>query len=86
VIATSSSGRQTGGNRSERENRAVRRVVKQLPVEMFQQCSSASSCMRMLIIMEKRYTVCQHSTPFVLNGPTQLFSVSQYSSNVSVVP
>jgi hypothetical protein len=28
------------------EIRAVRRVVKQFPVEMLQQCSSASNCMR----------------------------------------
>jgi hypothetical protein len=32
--------------------RAVRRVVKQLPVEMLQGCSSASSCMRKRIVME----------------------------------
>jgi hypothetical protein len=49
----------------------VRRVVKKLPVEMLQQFSSASSCIRKCIVMEHYdYTVCQHSTPFVLNGPT----------------
>jgi uncharacterized Fe-S cluster protein YjdI len=57
---------------------AVRRVVQQLPVEVLQQCSSASSCMQMHIIIERLNTVCQHSMDFVLNGPTQLFSVSQY--------
>jgi hypothetical protein len=58
---------------------AVRRVVKQLPAEMPQQCSSASSCIRTHIIMEEHYeyTGCQHSTPFVLHGPTQYFSVSE---------
>jgi hypothetical protein len=55
------------------EMRAVRRVVKQLPVEMLQQCLSASSCMRMCSVMEELYTVCQHSTPFILNGPVQFF-------------
>jgi hypothetical protein len=60
------------------EIRAVRRVVKQLPVEMLQHCSSVSSCMRMRIFMEEHYTVCQHSMPVVLNEPTQFsFSVSQ---------
>jgi hypothetical protein len=41
-------------------------VVKQLPVEMFQQWSSANSCthMRTCTIMEKHYTVCQHSNLF----------------------
>jgi hypothetical protein len=34
-------GKQVVGSRSE--IRAVRRVVKQLPVDMLQQCSSASS-------------------------------------------
>jgi hypothetical protein len=31
---------------------------------MLYQCSSASSCMRMRIVMEKHYTVCQHSIFF----------------------
>jgi hypothetical protein len=48
--------------------RAVRRLVKQLPVEMLQQCSSANSCMRMRFVMEEHYTGYQHSMPFVLNG------------------
>jgi hypothetical protein len=57
------------------EIRAVRRVVRQLPVEMLQQCSSANSCMQTHIVMEEyyKYTACQHSMPFVLNGPTQVF-------------
>jgi hypothetical protein len=50
------------------EIRAVRMVVKQLPVEMFQQCSSVSSCMRTHIVMEKHYTGYRHFTPYVLNG------------------
>jgi hypothetical protein len=55
------------------EIRAVTRVVKQLPVEMPQQWTSASSRMRTLIVMEEHYTGYQHSTPFVPNGPTQFF-------------
>jgi hypothetical protein len=68
------------------EIRAVRRVVKQLPVGRLQQCSGASSCMRTRIVMEAHYIGCQHSTPFVLYGPTQYFSVSQYASDVIVAP
>jgi hypothetical protein len=45
------------------------RAVRQLPVEMLQQCSSASSCIQTRIAMEEHYIGCQHSTPFVLNGP-----------------
>jgi hypothetical protein len=52
--------------------RAVRRVVKQLPVEMLQQCWSASSCMWICVVM-KHYTRYQCSMPFVLNGPMQFF-------------
>jgi hypothetical protein len=36
--------------------------------------------------MEEHYTGCQQSTPFVLHGPTQFVSVSQYTSDVTVVP
>jgi hypothetical protein len=50
------------------EIRALRRMVKQLPVEMLQQCSSACSCMRTHIVMDEHYTGCQHSMLFVLNG------------------
>jgi hypothetical protein len=39
------------------EIRALRRLVKQLPVEMLQQCSSVSSCMQMRIVMEEHYTM-----------------------------
>jgi hypothetical protein len=56
---------------AQSEIRAGRRVVRQLPVEMLQQCSSASSCMRTCIVMEKHCAGCQHSMPFVLNGPMQ---------------
>jgi hypothetical protein len=54
------------------EIRDVRRVVKQLPVEMLQKCSSASSSMRKRIDVEEHYeyTGCQHSTTFFLNGVT----------------
>jgi hypothetical protein len=49
-------------------------VVKQLPVEIPQQCSSVSSCIsthtQTWIIMKKQYTGCQHSTPLVMNGLT----------------
>jgi hypothetical protein len=30
------------------------------------------------IVMEEHYTGCQHSVPFVANGPTHFFSVLQY--------
>jgi hypothetical protein len=53
--------------------RAERLVVKQLPVEMLQQYPSAKSCMQMRIIMQKHYTLCQHSMPFFLNGLMQCF-------------
>jgi hypothetical protein len=51
------------------EIRAVRKVDKQLPVEMLQQCSSASSCMQMRIVMEVHYTGYQHSMPFCSECP-----------------
>jgi hypothetical protein len=53
------------------EIRALRTVVKQLPVEMLQQCSSASSCLWTLIVTQVHYTGSYYSTPFVLYGPTQ---------------
>jgi hypothetical protein len=36
--------------------------------------------------MEEHYTGSQHSTPFVLNGPTHFSSVSQCTSDVIVIP
>jgi hypothetical protein len=45
----------------------VRRVVKQLSVEMLQQLSSTSTCNRARIVMEEHYNVCQHSTPIFRN-------------------
>jgi hypothetical protein len=44
--------------------------------------------MRTRIVMKEHYTGCQHSTFFVLNGPMLLvfFGVSQYTSDVIVVP
>jgi hypothetical protein len=73
---------------ARREIGALSRVVQQLPVKMLQQCSSASSCMRMRMVMEEHYvyTACQHITPFFLNDRTQFFIVSQYSYLVIVVP
>jgi hypothetical protein len=51
--------------------RTVRRVVKQFPVEVLHQCSSASSCMRTRIFMEEHYeyTGYHHSTPFFSEWP-----------------
>jgi hypothetical protein len=62
---------------AQSEIMAVRRVVKQLPAEMLQQCSSASSCMRM-----QPYV----SIPRLLfwMGLRSFFSVSQYTSDVIV--
>jgi hypothetical protein len=50
----------------------ARRVVKQLPAQMLQQCPCASSCMWMRSAMEEHYTmsICQHSTPLVLSDTT----------------
>jgi hypothetical protein len=62
-------GKQVVVTRSE--IRAVRGVVKWLPVEMLQQCSSVSSCMWTCIVMEEHHTGCQHSMPFGLNGTMQ---------------
>jgi hypothetical protein len=53
--------------------RAVRRVIKQLLVEMLQQWSNVSSCMQTSIIMEERYTGFQHFTLLVVNGNMQIF-------------
>jgi hypothetical protein len=71
---------------AQSEIRAVRRLVKQLPVGILQHSSNVSSCMRTRIVMNEHYTACQHSTLFVLNGPTQFFSVSQCTYDVTVVP
>jgi hypothetical protein len=35
--------------------------------------------------VEEHYTGCQHSTPFVPNGSSNYFNVSQYTSEVIVV-
>jgi hypothetical protein len=45
-----------------------------------------SSCVLTRVVMEKHYTGCQYSTPFVLNGHTQYFGVWEYISDVTVVP
>jgi hypothetical protein len=47
---------------------------------------SVRICMWMCIVMEEHYTGCQHSTPFVLNGPTQFFfHDSQCTSDIIVI-
>jgi hypothetical protein len=58
---------------ARREIRALRRVVKQFPVEMLQECSSLNGCMGTRNVMEEHYSRCQHSVPFVLNGPVKCF-------------
>jgi hypothetical protein len=69
------------------EIRDVRRVVKQLQVQMLQQCSSASSCMRTRIFMEEHYTGCQHSKPsFRMALRSFLVFRMQYTCDVIVVP
>jgi hypothetical protein len=55
--------------------RPVRRVVKQLPAEMLQQCSSGSSLMWICMVTEEHYTTYHHSMSFVLKGPMQCFLV-----------
>jgi hypothetical protein len=57
---------------------ALRKVLKQLPVEMIQQCPSASTCMQTSIVMEEHYTGCQHSTLFFLNSLTQFFFLQTF--------
>jgi hypothetical protein len=66
--------------------KAVRRVVKQLPVEMIKQCLSVSSCMQMCTVMDEHYTACQHSMPFVLNGPMQFFECFSIHCDIILVP
>jgi hypothetical protein len=51
ILTSSSSTYQAVVTRSE--IRAVRKVVKQLPVEMRQQCTSSSGCMRMCMMKEE---------------------------------
>jgi hypothetical protein len=46
---------------ARREIRTVRTVVRQLPVEMLQQCSIASSCMRARIVMEEHCVSAFHA-------------------------
>jgi tRNA(Arg) A34 adenosine deaminase TadA len=66
---------------------ALRRVLKQLQVEVFQQCISASSYVQMcIILMEEYFIECQRSTPFVLNGPMHFYCVLEYTWEVTVVP
>jgi hypothetical protein len=42
--------------------------------------------MRTRVVMKEHNTERQHSTPFVLNGPTQFFNVSQCTSDVTAFP
>jgi hypothetical protein len=65
---------------------ALRKVVKQLPVEMLQQCWIANSCMRKRIVMGEHYTGYQHSTPSFLNGQRSYFSVSTIVSPAALIP
>jgi hypothetical protein len=58
-------------------------VVRQDPVEMLQQCWSASSCMQMCIVMEEHDTGCQYPTPFFWITQCSSFSVSQYKTWLS---
>jgi hypothetical protein len=55
------------------EIRSLRRLVKQLQVEILHQCLSASGSMQTYIVIEEHYTGCQHFTPFFLNGPMPFF-------------
>jgi hypothetical protein len=50
---------------TQSETGVVRRMAKQQSLEMLQQCLSVSTCMKMLIFMEKHDTVSQHSMPYV---------------------
>jgi hypothetical protein len=38
------------------------------------------------VVMKEHYTRYQHSMPLVLNGPTQIFSVWQYTSDITEIP
>jgi hypothetical protein len=64
---------------------AVRRVVKQVPVEILQQYFSPRSYVWMCIVMEQHYTRCQHSMPLFLKASMQFFSDSQYTSNTIMI-
>jgi hypothetical protein len=63
--------------------RAVRRVVRQLPL---QQCSSASSCMQTSIVMEEHYTGVSNPHLLFWMALCSFFSLSQYTCDVIVVP
>jgi hypothetical protein len=66
--------------------RAVRSVIKQLPVEILQHCSSASSCIQKHTVMEEHYTMPAFHA-FCPEWPYAVFfSVSQYTSDATVVP
>jgi hypothetical protein len=47
------------------ENRAVLKVVEQLPDEMLEQCSNGSSLIWAQIAIQEHYTGYQHSTPYI---------------------
>jgi hypothetical protein len=66
VITISSSGGYTGGSHSIK---ALRRVVKQLIVEMFHQCPNARSCVQMRIVMVEHYIRCSVSHAFCSEWP-----------------
>jgi hypothetical protein len=69
------------------EIRAVRRVVKQLPVEMLPQCSSASSWCGRVLSWKTTVRIPYVSIPCLLfwMALRSLYTVSQYISDVIVV-
>lgn len=54
-------------------------------LKCFSSVPSADRCMRMLIVMGKDDTGCQHSAPCVVIGPTQFSTVSQYTCVIIAV-
>jgi hypothetical protein len=71
---------------AQSEIRAVGRVIKQLPVEMLQQCLSANSCIGHAVSW--RSTTLDVSIPLLLlwMALCGFFSVLQYTSDIIVVP
>jgi hypothetical protein len=54
---------------------------------MIQQSPGAGNFTRTRVVMEDYYIICQYSTTLVLNDRTHVdFSVSQYSSDIIMVP
>jgi hypothetical protein len=62
-------------------------VVKQLTVEILQQCCSVSTCMQTHIAMLDYYTGCQHFKPFVWIACPAVFcftiqNIAQLTGNI----